>query len=232
VVAIHGLDRGDGEAGRVAIDEEEGDARSLALAPRAAGRDHEGVGGVTVPHPALAAVEVVATVALRCPRDHVSNVVAALGLGVGQRERGPALQRRGEEGLLLLGAAEAGDGEAGDERGDQGLGDQRRAELLQDQRDVGEAPAEAAGLFGEGHGDPAVFAHLLPDLLRPADGVTAQLAEAGDGGLLLREGSGRVGEELLLVGEIEVHGVCPLSAQPRPRMSLAMMLRWISLEPP
>ncbi len=111
----------------------------------------------------------------------VFQAIAALALGVGQRQRGLALDHGGQELLDLLGGPELRDQAARQHhRGDVGLGHQAAPELLEDQRHVDEAAAEAALLLGEGDAQPAVLAHALPGVGLPAALALPQFAESLD----------------------------------------------------
>jgi hypothetical protein len=210
--------RPDPHAGRPGVDDEQ---RHGLGALR---RHHELGRGMAVEHEPLVPGQPEARRrALGTGRD-APGIVAAVGLGPRQRQRRAPRHHRRQPRALLRGVAGREDRHARDERRDDRLGDQRLTELLEDERQIDEARADAAHGLGEHQAEPAEIAHLAPHLGRPPDRILAQLAHPRHRRLLAGERERRVDEHALIFCECEVH--------PSPRMCLAMMLRWISFEPP
>src|SRR5207247_7371593 len=104
-----------------------------------------------------------------------------------------------------------------------GLDDQTAAERLEHDGDVEARAAEAAVGLGEQRADDAEIGELAPQL-GAVPGVRARDAVACFERVLLGdEAADHVRQHAAVFGMGEVHS---------PRIALAMMLRWISLEPP
>ena len=116
----------------------------------------------------------------------------------------------------------------GDEMRHERLDDEAAPEFLEDQRILDRSAAVAAGVFRNTGAKPAQFGEGLPMAFEHA------LARADDRPAFvevifaLAKAADAVDQRLLFCGESEIHRC----RRHRPRMVLAMMVRWISLAPP
>jgi len=133
-----------------------------------------------------------------------------------QRQQARALRR------VAVPHHDVGREEAG---GDQRLVDEGPAGGLRQQRDRADAKAQSALLFAAGHAQPAQVGHLLP-------GLGAEAPLRGRQPLLRLEAMALTRIALRGVGQRGIGLVDPGFTVHRPSSALAMMLRWISLEPP
>ena len=130
-----------------------------------------------------------------------------------------------DQRLLVL-VPQRRDQPAAEQRGvEEGLDHPGAAQLLEDHRDVETGAAEAALRLGEERADHPQIGEGAPDLGAEA-GLALQDRVARRGGVAVgQEAAQAVLQHLALVGQIEVHF-------PPPSLTLAMIPRWISFEPP
>ncbi len=150
---------------------------------------------------------------------------------MGEREQQLAGRDPAEEVLALVGGARGRDQAARQHHaGQERLRGDHAPQLLGDDADLDRAGADAAVVLGVGQPEQAHLGHPLPLVL-----VEARVLVDGPPPLLV-VGVGLAGQPahgiaqrflLVVVGEVHV------SAPPQsPRMVLAMICRWTSLEPP
>ena len=154
--------------------------------------------------------------------------------GVPERRRAAQLPlgQRPQVALALLVGAASAQRQADDGVGEERRGRERVAHLLEEHGQLDDPEALAAPLLGQRQPGPAELGHLPP-----AGGVGAVVA-GGDLPHPLRFEAG--GEEvvgglldrLLLVGEVEVHGVRSYRILGRPSTRSAMMFLRMSVVPP
>jgi hypothetical protein len=160
-----------------------------------------------------------------------------------ERERDELLATRdsGQPGRLLrLVSAQQQGLCAQQQRGHQRLRHEAPAALLQHHGQVEEAEPEPVVRLGQLQTQPAEAGHLAPQVVAEAALVprVAQRAQAPHGGVLVHELTRRAAQHLLLFVEDEAQRLLTVAHDDahlpsgRPSTCLAMMLSWISLDPP
>ncbi len=179
------------------------------------GEDHRDVGEVAKGDPHLLAGELPAAVRLLCPGPEVRGVRAGVRLGEAEAAEVLARAELRQPALLLLLGAPVLD-RAADERGLHGDDRARRrvaaADLLDDQAVAEVVEAAAAVLLGDRRAQVAHLAEhrreLAVELL-----VAVVLARALDD-LPVDEVARRLRDQLLLVGQVQVHRAPPADGAP------------------
>ena len=187
-------------------DEEAGEPAVLLLRV-GLGEDQRDLGDVAERDPHLLTADPPAAVDLRRAGPEVGGVGAGVGLGQPEAAEDLARAETGQPALLLLLAAPALD-RAGDERGldrDDGAGGAvGAADLLDDQPVADVVEAAAAVLLGDRRSEVAHLAELRCELDVEALGAVV-LADPRDDEVV-GEFAGRLGDQPLLVAQVEVHG--------------------------
>ena len=179
-------------------------------------------------HP-LVAVEREAVARAAGAQAHLGQVIARAGLDVREGHAALALRDHGQEALLLSGRAPPRHELAADPHRRQiGLDDEPLPDRLHDDHHVHRRAAEAVVLGGKRQTHEAHLGQLAPGLLAPSLGRRHDLAARVERVVIGDEALEAVREKLLLLREIEVHRVVRPQS---PSVILAMMFRWISLEP-
>ena len=212
----------------VGVDKEEDDPVTIAALAAYARRDDELIGAValaderffSVQHESAAAV-------LDRAQGHIVEIEARLFLHM--REAQPELARRDRAdqlGALLVACAVLQQGAAQDDGLKVGLERQRLAELLHHDHGLDRAAAEAAVSFSKGRAEQAHLGVVAPQGFAP----TVRACLIGLASLepvpVLHQPRDIIAQKLLFGVELKVH--VPQS----PSIALAMMLRWISFDPP
>jgi len=157
----------------------------------------------------LVPVEDIARAVLAGGRLQVTDIVAALRLGIGEGEDGLAGDDLADQLVRAGGGAVLQEAAADDHRAEVGLDHEGFAQLFHDHHVLGVAAAEAAEGLREGRAEDAqLVSEGAPDL-RPPVRLASQgrpaLVEAVVIGQVARDG---VAEHRLFFGEAEIH-LCP-----------------------
>ena len=145
------------------------------------------------------------------------------------REAQPELARRDRAdqfGALLVACPVLQQGAAQDDGLKVGLERQRLAELLHHDHGLDRAAAEAAVGFSKGRAEQAHLGVVAPQGFAPALRTRLIGLASLESVTVLHQPRDIVAQQLLFGAELEVH----LSQSPS--IALAMMLRWISFDPP
>ena len=208
LVAGHGLEQRDLDAGGLGVHEKQRDALAVGVLAGGAGRNDHPVGDVCVGHEELDPVDHVAlTFRLGLDGDERGVVLRRCRLGEGERHAQAALGDLGQELLLLrLAAGRQDRAAAQDDGGEVGAGQGRVAHLLHQGHHVEHAAADSAVFFGEEDPHPAELGHAVPERRREALFFLFHLEVP----LHVRAGAGeeparRLLEHFLVVGICKVH---------------------------
>ncbi len=224
--AVLGLVAAARHARRVGVDQEQGDAVAVRPGARDARADDQLVGAVAVQDEALVAVNAPEVAVRACAGLHMGQIVAGVALAVGEGQAQLARADGGDQFGALLGIGRVADQAAGqDHRGEIGLDHQGLAEGLHDDHGLDLPQAQAAVFFGEGQHQQAHLGELAPHGGGPAVGLGPVSLALFEGVLARQQLGDAVLQHRLIVGQIEVHTQSPKKA-------LAMMVFWISLDPP
>ena len=217
--------------GRAAVDEEQADARRVGVAAaRARGHDQRVGGGRRAAPTRFSPSSVKPSPHRFAARAHVRQVVARVALGVREGQPQLALDR------ARAGCASAAPPTRRARRAAApsptvaavGLDDQRLAERLHHQHHVDRAAAEAAVLLGERQAEQAHLGEALPTPSRCSPSAEATILRARvEVVVLAREALDRRRRAAAVLRCSR--SSCALLYSPS--VTLAMMLRWISLEP-
>ena len=111
-----------------------------------------------------------------------------------------------------------------------GLEQQAASQFLHDGHQLDAAAAETAHLLAEGRAEQTELRELAPDVAVEALGTLKRLQARLEAEALADQPGNGIAEHRLLLAEGETHA----SDLPRhrPRIALATMVFWISLEPP
>src|SRR6476661_7807864 len=105
------------------------------------------------------------------------------------------------------------------------------AELLHDDHASQRTRAEAAKIFSEWRGQQAKLGEGIPMLSAPAFFGCNDLAARVEVVLVAEQALNAVTQELLFICKLNIH-LGLVRAGYRPSTAFAMMLRWISFDPP
>src|SRR6185503_2496515 len=143
-------------------------------------------------------------------RGHVSKVITARRLLIGERSEPFARHEWGQVCLLLGIAARQQDGGRGQQHApDDGLGEEAAPDFLHDDREIRPAEPRATILLGDDDAEPAELGHRRPKLAREPDRIFTQLAYAAERRASRHQLARRAREDLLLFGTNEAHAVSP-----------------------
>ena len=229
---MHRLLRSDRQPGSSPFDEEQREARGVALAAGRARDDDERACRRAVEHQRLFAGDAVPRAASRraCCRNGAVVSRAAFLPCKGHRACAVCYAR---ENLFLLLRAAANKHRVRTEknRRQQRLRHEVAPELFEHARDLDVAHAEPAVLFGDRDRRPAELRHLCPELRRIAGGVIAvtKLANPRDRRLLLDEVGSRRFQHLLVFRKYKPHRLSP-EIQKRGQVHLKFRCKVASLE--
>ena len=204
---VHGLEQGDGNAGGVAVHQEQADAETLVAGRLGARRYHHYVRDVGVGHEQFGAGD--GKTAVGRSGIHVHNAPRL------ETARGFRHRQGGDHGavgdfrqigfLLLLRAAEQDGLTRQEHRREERRRQQRSAHFFQNDGEIDKPQALAAVFFGKCQPEPSEGGHLLPQVGRVTALIFHHLPHEGAGAVLGQEIVRRLPQHVLLIAETKIH---------------------------
>ena len=224
--AVHSRIAAHRRAGRFCIDHEQPDAGPIALPAGKPRGHHEFVRAVAVQHQALGAIkDVAAAVAARRYRD-VGQIVARLPLDMGERQDEVAARDLRQHICSYRVAGAEPQQSAGEHHGGEiRLKRQSAAQCLHHDHGLNRPAGRPAILLVERQTEQAEFRVTLPHRAAPAAGLLSVAFSRIERIMVGEQTFDALAQQPLFVGQRKIH--CQ-----SPRIALAMMFFWISLEPP
>ena len=215
-----------GHSRRVGVDEEQSDPVTVAPPAGDPGGHDQRIRAISIGHESLLAVENISGAILFRRQPDVVQIKSGLPFGVGEAEAQIACGDPADEfAALFRGRGMLDERAAGDDRLEIGLERQRLAEFLHHDHRLDRAAAEAAVLLRERRAKQTHVGVFPPKRLAKADRRRLVGFARLEPIPILHQARDIVAQHLLLAAQFEIHDQSP-------RMALAMMPRWISLEPP